>query len=129
MTKGIRNFRELKVYQKAFVLQQRIFEISRRFPSEEKYSLTDQIRRASRAVGSNTAEGWQKRRYVAHFVSKLSDADGEQAEAQHWLDTSMACAYISPEEHEELIQGYAEVGRMLGAMMQEPEQWCRRMME
>ena len=77
MSERIESFKDLKVYKKAFELQQEIFEITKRFPKEERYSLTDQIRRASRSIGGNIAESWQKRRYVAHFVSKLSDSDGE----------------------------------------------------
>ena len=126
MSERIESFRDLKVYKLAFELQQEIFELTKQFPKEERYSLTDQIRRASRSVGANIAESWQKRRYSAHFVSKLSDADGEQAESQHWLDTSLSCSYISAEEHERLVHRYKEIGRMLGKMMQEPEKWCGR---
>ncbi|MBM4037294.1 MAG: four helix bundle protein [Planctomycetes bacterium] len=120
------SFRDLRVYKKAFELQQEIFALTKRFPREERYSLTDQIRRASRSVGSNIAEGWQKRRYATHFVSKLSDADGEQAETQHFLDTSLACGYISAGEHLPLVCKCEEIGKMLGAMMAEPEKWCSR---
>ena len=88
MSKVISSFRDLKVYQLALELQQAVFEVSKTFPIEERYALTDQIRRSSRSVGANIAEAWQKRRYVAHFISKLTDADGEQAETQHWLDTA-----------------------------------------
>ena len=126
MGQRIESFRDLKVYKLAFELQQEIFEITKRFPKEEQYSLTDQIRRSSRSIGGNIAESWQKRRYVAHFVSKLSDSDGEQAETQHWLDTSFACKYISIEEHKDLLTKCKEVGKMLGKMMQEPEKWCAR---
>jgi len=126
VSERIESFRDLRVYQKAFELQQEIFTLTKRFPREERYSLTDQIRRASRSVGSNIAEGWQKRRYVAHFVSKLSDADGEQAETQHFLDTALACEYVSPAEHRPLVGKCEEIGRMLGAMMAEPGKWCGR---
>ena len=95
MSRKILSFRDLEVYKTAFTLQQEIFEISKGFPKEELYSLTDQIRRSSRSIGANVAEAWHKRRYKAHFVSKLSDSDGEQAETQHWLDTALACKYIS----------------------------------
>jgi len=90
MSEQIQSFKELNVYKAAFELQQKIFEITKEFPKEEQYSLTDQIRKASRSIGANIAESWQKRRYQAHFVSKLSDSDGEQAETRHWLDTSLA---------------------------------------
>ena len=92
----IRSFRDLRVYQISFSLQQEIFEKSKDFPKEELYSLTDQIRRSSRSIGANLAEAWQKRRYVAHFVSKLSDSDGEQAETQHWLEYSLGVRVHSP---------------------------------
>ena len=126
MSTRIESFRDLKVYQLAFELQQEIFGITKRFPKEELYSLTDQIRRSSRSIGGNIAESWQKRRYVAHFVSKLTDADGEQAETQHWLDTSLACEYISIPEHKKLLKKCKDIGKMLGKMMQEPEKWCAR---
>ena len=108
MSERIESFRDLKVYKLAFELQQDIFELTKNFPKEETYSLTDQIRRASRSVGANISESWMKRRYVAHFLSKLSDADGEQAETLHWLDTSLACGYISDQDHERLFRKYRE---------------------
>lgn len=118
------SFRDLRVYQAAFELQQAIFESTKRFPKEEKYSLTDQFRRSSRSVGANIAEAWQKRRYPASFVSKLTDADGEQAETQHWIGTSLACDYITSAEHDHLMAKCAEIGPKLGAMMAAPEKWC-----
>ncbi len=126
MSERIESFRDLKVYKIAFELQQEIFDLTKRFPKEELYALADQIRRASRSVGANISESWMKRRYAAHFVSKLSDADGEQAETQHWLDTSLACGYLSVEVHQRLLNKYQEVGKMLGKMMREPEKWCGR---
>jgi len=126
MAKRIERFQDLKVYKLAFDLQQEIFQLTKTFPKEEIYSLTNQIRKASRSIGANIAESWQKRRYVAHFVSKLTDADGEKAETQHWLDTSLACEYISSEEHERLFRKCKDIGRMLGKMMNEPEKWCGR---
>jgi four helix bundle protein len=126
MTERVENFRDLNVYKKAFELQQEIFALTKKFPSEEIYSLTNQIRRSSRSIGGNIAESWQKRRYEAHFVSKLSDADAEQAETQHWLDTCLACGYISVQEHKTLLEKCRSIGRMLGKMMNEPESWCRR---
>ena len=104
MAKRIENFRDLEVYKKAFALQQEIFELTKAFPKKELYSLTDQMRRASRSVGSNIAEAWQKRRYTQHFVSKLSDSDGEQAETQHWVDTALACGYIIRDERDLLVK-------------------------
>ena len=126
MSDRIRSFKDLRVYQKAFSLQQKIFEISKGFPKEEIYSLTDQIRRSSRSIGANLAEAWQKRRYPAHFVSKLSDSDGEQAETQHWLDTALACEYILSETHNRLLEKCKEIGRMLGTMIAHPEKFCRQ---
>ena len=111
MADRISSYRDLIVYQKAFSLQGMVFEISKRFPVEERYSLTDQIRRASRSIGSNIAEGWQKRRYPAHFISKLTDADAEQAETQHWLDTAEGCGYVSHTEQMNLRELCLEVGR------------------
>src|SRR6266581_5028326 len=116
MSEKISSFKDLRVYKLAFEIQQEIFETSKRFPTEERYSLTDQIRRASRSVGANLAEAWQKRRYVAHFVSKLTDADGEQAETQHGLDTATACNYVSEKEQEVLLEKCARIGQMLGTM-------------
>ena len=126
MSERIESFRDLNVYKKAFELQQEVFNLTKRFPKEELYSLTDQIRRSSRSIGANTSEAWQKRRYVAHFVSNLSDAHGEQAETQHWVDTCFACEYISDQVHGQLLEKCKEIGRMLGKMMKEPEKWCSR---
>jgi len=121
----IESFRELIVYQKAFELQQAIFIITKTFPKEELFSLTDQIRRSSRSIGANLAEAWHKRRYQAHFVSKLSDSDGEQAETQHWLDTALACKYISVDDHKHLMNKCMQIGRMLGKMIANPEPFCK----
>lgn len=125
MSKRIESFRDLVVYRKAFALQQEIFKLTKSFPKEELYSLTDQIRRSSRSIGSNIAEAWHKRRYPAHFVSKLTDLDAEQAEIQHWLDTSLSCRYISSEVHQALLGKCMEIGRMLGSMIANPENFCR----
>ncbi len=125
MCKRIDSFRDLKVYQKAFALQQRVFELTKSFPKEELYSLTDQLRRSSRSIGANISEAWQKRRYVAHFLNKLTDSDSEQAETQHWIDTAFACRYISEEVHIDLLEKCREIGKMLGSMMAKPENFCR----
>jgi four helix bundle protein len=124
MGKKIVSFRDLRVYQQAFALQQKIFEITKSFPKEEMYALTDQIRRSSRSVGANLAEAWQKRRYEAHFVSKLTDSDSEQAETQHWLETALACEYLGMETHSQLLQECLEIGRMLGSMIRTPSLFC-----
>ena len=124
MAERIESFRDLIVYQKAFSLQQIIFETSKSFPKEEIFSLTDQIRRASRSIGSNIAEAWQKRRYIAHFVSKLTDSDGEQAETQHWIHTAYQCKYISLDKRDDLVERCMEVGRILGGLIYNPEKFC-----
>jgi four helix bundle protein len=126
MSEKISSFKDLRVYKLAFEVQQEIFQTSKRFPAEERYALTDQVRRASRSVGANLAEAWQKRRYVAHFVSKLTDADGEQAETQHWLDTATACGYVSEKEQEVLLRKCSRIGQMLGTMMAKPEKFCQQ---
>ena len=125
MAERIESFRDLVVYQKAFSLQQVIFEITKSFPKEELFSLTDQIRRTSRSIGSNIAEAWHKRRYIAHFVSKLTDSDGEQAETQHWIHTAYQCNYLSLEKRDDLVERCTEVGRILGSMISYPEKFCR----
>ncbi len=124
MAERIESFRDLNVYKLAMELQQEVFVLSKTFPREELYSLTDQIRRASRAVGANIAEAWHKRRYPAHVISKLTDADGEQAETQHWLDTACACEYVSSPCHKTLLEKCVRIGRMLGKMMSRPESFC-----
>ncbi len=110
---------ELEVYQEAFRLQQTVFLCTKEWPKEETYSLTDQIRRSSRSVGANLAEAWAKRRYSAHFLSKLTDADGELAETRHWLSTAAACGYLSGGPALALAQHAACVGRLLGAIVEE----------
>jgi four helix bundle protein len=122
----ILSFRDLNVYKLAFFLQQEVFRITKTFPREELYSLTDQLRRAARSIGANIAEAWHKRLYRGHFVSKLSDSDAEQAETQHWLDTAFACEYIPQSEYQDLVEKCKEVGRMLGSMMANPEPFCRQ---
>ena len=96
------DFKDLTVYKKAFSLAMEIFEISKKFPKEETYSLTDQIRRCSRSVCANIGEGYRKRRYPAHFISKISDADMENTETQVWLDFALACKYIDQEKFDQL---------------------------
>jgi four helix bundle protein len=127
MTERIESFRDLRVYQAAFELQQEIYNVSKSFPKEQMFALTDQIRRSSRAIGANLAEAWQKRRYESHFVSKLSDSDAEQAETQHWLDTALNCKYIKPEVHASLMEKCQEIGRMLGTMINKPSSFCRNL--
>ena len=116
-------FRDLKVYQLAYQLAMEIFHESKSFPPEEKYSLTDQIRRASRSVAANIAEGYRKKRYPKMFVSKMADADGEATETQVWLDFARDCGYLSLQLQVKLTAGYEEVGRMLGGMINYPEKF------
>ena len=119
----ISSAKELIVYQKAYVLSMRAFELSKRFPLEERYALTSQIRRSSRSVCMNLREAWAKRRYPAHFVSKLTDCDGENSETDTSLHFARDCSYISTAEHRELVGLCEEVGRMLGSMIQTPEKF------
>ena len=116
-------FRGLRVYRLSFQLAMEIFYESKRFPPEERYSLTDQIRRASRSVPTNIGEGYRRKRYPKMFVSKLSDADGEDTETQVWVDFAYACGYISQELQIRWREGYEEIGRMLGGMMDHPERF------
>ena len=116
-------FRGLRVYQLAFNLAMEIFHQSKNFPAEEKYSLTDQIRRASRSVPTNIGEGYRRKQYPKMFVSKISDADGEGTETQIWIDFAYACGYISEQLQMKWRKGYEEVGRMLGGMIAHPERF------
>lgn len=122
----MQGFRDLKVYQLAYRLAMDIFHLSKNFPPEEKYSLTDQIRRSSRSVPANIAEGFRKRQYPKAFLNKLSDADGEASETQVWLNFSLDSHYINVEDYKRLNDGYSEVGRMLGGMMANPEKFLPR---
>jgi four helix bundle protein len=115
--------KDLLAYQKGFKLSMEIFHISKRFPSEEKYSLTDQIRRCSRSVCANLAEAYRKRKYPNHFVSKLSDADTENGETQTWLEFALACNYISDDEFNTLNNQAEEVAKLLVYMMNNPEKF------
>jgi len=120
------SFRDLTVYKKAFELAMAIFELSKSFPKEERYSLTDQIRRSSRAVCSCIAEAYRKRNYQAYFVSKSSDADMENSETQAWLDFAKACDYLEIAAYDDLIIRSEEVGRMLNHMVEHPEKYVRQ---
>ncbi len=122
----LKGHRDLKVYQLAYKLAMEIFNASKSFPKEEKYSLTDQIRRSSRSIAANIAEGFRKRQYPKMFVSKLADEDGEATETQVWLDFARHCEYMHPKLHSELVKGYEDVGKMLGSMMSMPEKFMPR---
>lgn len=120
----INGFRDLIVYQKGYKLAMSIFDITKCFPKEEKYSLTDQIRRSSRSITSNIAEAWAKKIYIKAFVNKLSDSLGEEYETEGWLDYSKDCGYIAPERHADLLSQYDEVRKMLISMINHPEKFC-----
>ena len=119
-----KHFSELRIYQRAFQLTMEIFEQSKRWPAEERYSLTDQARRSSRAVCANLAEAWKKRRYPNHFISKLTDADAEAGETQNWLGFAQGCGYLSETDFRTLWDSYGLVSRGLANMISHPEQWC-----
>ncbi len=118
------SFRELIVHQRARELARTIFQLSKGFPREEAYSLTDQTRRAARAIGAQIAEAWGKRPYARHFVSKLTDADAEQLECQHWTDVALDCGYLTPEQHARVLATLCEVGKMLHSMINKADQFC-----
>jgi len=120
---AVQNVKELIVYQKAYDLAMRIFAVSKRFPPEERFALTSQIRRSSRSVCMNLREAWAKRRYAAHFISKLTDCDGENSETDTSLDFARDCGYISAEEHTQLTALNHEIGSMLGSMIKSPDKF------
>ena len=121
-----KSFRDLEAYQKAHFLAQDIYDLTKVFPKEETYSLTDQLRRSSRSAGAQIAEAWGKRRYERHFISKLTDADAEQMETQHWLGVAASCEYLSHDQTEHLISELSRVGRMLNSMMRKADLFCRK---
>lgn len=123
---NIRSYRELRVYQSAFEAAMRIFELTKSFPSEEKYSMVDQMRRSSRSVCANLAEAWSKRRYAAHFVSKLSDSEGESAETRVWLEFALRCKFITDDDFQKLDESYDLIVGQLVKMISEPEKWTIR---
>lgn len=120
----LQGHRDLKVYQLAYELAMDIFHLSKSFPKEETYSLTGQIRRSSRGVAANIAEGFRKRRYPNMFVNKLTDSDGEATETQVWLDFALDCGYMSKTNRDRLTVGYEQVGKMLGGMMKDPARFA-----
>ena len=120
----IRHFRELVVYQRAFAAAMRIFEVTKAFPVEERYSLVDQVRRSSRSVCSNLAEGWRKRRYEAVFKNKLTDAMQEASETQCWLEISLACKYTAQDSFARLDDEYEQIIAMLNSMEMNSAKFC-----
>ncbi len=121
MSERINSFRDLRVYAEACELDYAIFETTKAFPKEELYSLTDQVRRSSRSIGANIAEAWAKRRYPAHFVSKLTDSDGELQETHHWLGRALAYGYITEQSFKDYEVRCDRIGGMLGKMIQNPD--------
>lgn len=117
------DFKDLTVYQKAFDLAMDIFEFSKNFPKEEKYSLTDQIRRSSRSVCANIGEAYRKRIYPKHFISKLTDSDSENAETQVWLQFSITCGYLDDENYSNLNDKSLEIGKMINHMILNPQKY------
>src|SRR5713226_6411516 len=119
----ISSHKDLRVYQEAMAAAMRIFELTKHFPIEERYSLTDQIRRSSRSVCANLGEAWRKRRYRAHFISKLSDSEGEAEETRVWLEFSWRCSYLTKAEASDLDEQYDRIIAQLVSMIDRPEQW------
>jgi four helix bundle protein len=119
-----RSFRELLVYRRAFLVAKQIFGFSKSFPEEEKYALTSQIRRSSRSIGAQITEAWAKRKYERHFTSKLTDADGEQLETQHWIRVAISCGYLEEPAARSLIASLEEIGRLLYGMIDKAEAFC-----
>ncbi|GAA5507898.1 four helix bundle protein [Novipirellula caenicola] len=124
MSERIRTHRDLIVYQKSFAAGNRIFELSRSFPREEMYSLTDQVRRSSRSVSANLAEAWRKRRYEKHFCSTMNVAEAEAAETQVWIEYASAHGYLDAETTKQVIELYDEILRMIVAMIHGSSKWC-----
>ncbi|WP_051891172.1 four helix bundle protein [Chryseobacterium sp. JM1] len=120
----VRFHQELKVFQKSFEIAQQIYELSKSFPKEELYSLTDQIRRSSRSVSANISEAWGKRRYQKSFIAKLTDSEGEARETQTWLQFALACEYINDEQFGKLNNEYNQIIGMLVTMIGQSEKWC-----
>ena len=120
----VESFRDLEVYRRQRTLAREVFEASKHFPKEERYALTDQLRRASRAIGAQIAEAWAKRLYPKHFVSKLTDADGEQLETQHWLTEATDCSYLAEHDSKRMLGLCEEIGCMLGSMMRKAESFA-----
>ena len=120
----IRFHQDLKVYQKSFETAQLIYELSKSFPKEELYSLTDQIRRSSRSVTANISEAWGKRKYEKSFIAKLTDSEGEARETQTWLQFALACKYLNEDQYNNLYKEYNQIIGMLISMMSQSEKWC-----
>ena len=119
----VQDVSELQAFKMSYALAMLIFKLTQKFPTEEKYALTSQIRRSSRSVPLNLKEAWAKRRYEAHFISKLTDCDGENSETATSIDFARDCAYISPEVASELLETNRQIGRLIGSMLNNPSRW------
>jgi four helix bundle protein len=122
----VESFKNLEVYKVSRELSKSVYEISKEFPREEMYSLTDQIRRSSRSIGAQIAEAWGKRKYEKYFVSKLTDSDGEQFETQHWIEIAFDCGYVSKVEAENLLAICASINKMLNSMIVKAPSFCQK---
>ena len=122
----LQGYRDLKVFQMAYKLAMEVFSNTKVFPAEERYSLTSQLRRSSRSVVANIAEGYRKRQYLSMFASKMADSDAEATETRVWLDFARGCGYLAPDVHHRLAAAYDEIGRMLHVMITEPEKFAPR---
>jgi four helix bundle protein len=119
--------KELEVYKLAYEQAMEIFELSKFFPKEETYSLTDQIRRSSRSVCAILREAWAKRRYIAHFITKITDCDGENSETATWIDFALNCKYITQDNYKRLTERNQSIGKMLGNMISKADQFCKNL--
>jgi four helix bundle protein len=122
----VKSFRDLEVYKLAREVSREIFVLSQGFPKDERFSLTDQIRRSSRSVGAQIAEAWGKRRYQNHFISKLTDADSEQLETQHWLEVSEECGYLNSEKSQNLLHKCESIGKMIFSVIDKSSSFCKK---
>lgn len=120
-----KSFKDLEVYKQSRDLAKKIFELTNNYPNEERYSLTDQVRRSSRSIGAQIAESWGKRRYENHFILKITDADSEQYETQHWIEVSFECKYISEKTRDDLISKCETIGKMLNSMINKSSLFCQ----
>ena len=125
--KYAKSYRDLLVYGKAYDIAHTVFQVSKQFPKDEIFSLTDQVRRSSRSIGAQIAEAWAKRRYEKHFVSKLTDADAEQMETEHWIHIAASCGYLEQTAAEELVAELNCIGRMLNSMMRKSAKFCQQL--
>lgn len=122
----VKSFRDLEVYKLCRKLSKETFEITRSFAKEETYSLTDQTRRSSRSIGAQIAESWARKKYEKHFISKLTDADGEQLETRHWIETCLDCACFTKEQTEYFLNEYSKIGKIISTMISKSDTFCNK---